>query len=772
MWQGDDPVTSASQRDEAIQPRRVSADSFRMLTERLKKPAVAAHIPNIVPDTNVVPISQPVPHANNRVSPPLAASPNGPIPDAIVIAPVQPEQGEAVEGAISPASQADDRPSLAAASPVREQELARTAWNEKVPLPVQPAPIMRPASAELAQPSLVIGSERISSVLARNEPADLSSLKLPPILPPPEPPPPKPPELPKAAIETLQTDHIIQAHPRRKLAPSDPELDMVMRMIASLPSLDERAAYLEEAALYEQQAASAPVVSEPVEDLEALAMQHVAGFEQDTNFQATKSEGISKTDVESAVENSFADAYSEGPGTSVLVPSVSATSVLDNAVVNEPTATDPAAFGAVEDDAFATVQIDKLAQPEEQVTKKNSSESFSVDSSEPFASSVAEAQAALAAATHTIQQPRTSRLRKSAQTPPRAKSAVELPSSVSGLSEAEVEDLSRSLLDMMASGANAGLPQERALAADTLLRIVPGLPLRPLVHMAERMAMMETPPHMIVARLLMDHRLEVAGPLLENATSVPDQELFPVIQEGNHQKLRLLARRRKLSRTLTDMLVTVENSSVLLTLVRNAYAEISHAGFLSLTESAMDEPDILAPLCTRADLPAPQAFELFWLAPAQLRRYLLSRFLTDSQTLTKILRITMATQGEKLSTENFPDPLEVNWAIADVLQGQSEEGCEKLAQMAQIDTQTARRIIGDSLGEPLIALLKSLGYPRSQLDDVLLSMQQSDNGSIDATRERSELTSLFDTLSFNKARILLTYWDWSTLRTGPYAPVH
>jgi uncharacterized protein (DUF2336 family) len=325
---------------------------------------------------------------------------------------------------------------------------------------------------------------------------------------------------------------------------------------------------------------------------------------------------------------------------------------------------------------------------------------------------------------------------------------------------------------MMASGVNAGLPQERALAADTLLRIVPQLQLRPLVHLAERMAMMESPPHMIVGKLLMDSRIEVSGPLLENGTSIPDQDLFPVIEEGDHKKLRLLARRRKLSRTLSDMLVKVDNTSVLLTLVRNAHAEISHEGFLSLTASAVEEHDLLAPLCTRADLQAPQAFELFWLAPAQLRRYLLSRFLTDSQTLTKILKITMATQGDRQSSEQFPDAAEVKAALSCVVDGNLDAASEKTAAMAQIDTQTARRIISDSLGEPLIALLKSLGYPRADLDELILSLQRSDNGTIDPNRERSELTGLFDTLSFNKARILLTYWDWATLRTGPYAPVH
>ena len=35
-------------------------------------------------------------------------------------------------------------------------------------------------------------------------------------------------------------------------------------------------------------------------------------------------------------------------------------------------------------------------------------------------------------------------------------------------------------------------------------------------------------------------------------------------------------------------------------------------------------------------------------------------------------------------------------------------------------------------------------------------------------RKVEELQSLFDTLSFNKARVLLTYWDWAVSQSGPY----
>ena len=49
----------------------------------------------------------------------------------------------------------------------------------------------------------------------------------------------------------------------------------------------------------------------------------------------------------------------------------------------------------------------------------------------------------------------------------------------------------RSLLDMMLSNPNAGQPQERALAADALLKLVPRIPLRSLVTIVDRLSIIQ-----------------------------------------------------------------------------------------------------------------------------------------------------------------------------------------------------------------------------------------------------------------------------------------
>lgn len=334
--------------------------------------------------------------------------------------------------------------------------------------------------------------------------------------------------------------------------------------------------------------------------------------------------------------------------------------------------------------------------------------------------------------------------------------------------------LAMSLLDMMAGGSASSQPQERALAADTLLRLVPRIPSKQLLSIAERVAIMESPPSLLVAKLIRDHRHEIAAPLLERCMHITDQDLATATAEGDVHKLRMIARRRIISPTLSDQLIDRGDTSVILTLVRNPGVSLNHDSFFRLADHAIEHQAVLAPLATRADLPAPVAFELFWHVPLELRRFLLSRFLTDSENLNRILKITLATQasgeGAGNTEQKFPPQEKLDEALAHVVKGELEQGAQILADAAGLAPETVLRVLADAEGEPVAVLLKTLGFQRAKFSDAIAAMQNAEISLIRPGRKIDELQNVFDTLSFNKARILLTYWDWYVRKAGPYAP--
>jgi uncharacterized protein (DUF2336 family) len=339
--------------------------------------------------------------------------------------------------------------------------------------------------------------------------------------------------------------------------------------------------------------------------------------------------------------------------------------------------------------------------------------------------------------------------------------------------DAKAGETARMLLDIMSKPSGAAQPQERALAADTLLRLVAKIPAESLVGISERICIMEAPPSLLVNKLIRHPNAKVAGPLLETCNVISDQVLLPVIAMGDHEKQRMIARRRSLTPALCDALLEHGDASVFLTIVRNPGAAISHDAFITLSEMAKSQPSLQAPLVTRGDTPPPTAFELFWFLPSELRRYVLSRYLTDSETLDKILKIALAVDGTSKSASadeaKFPDKRLVEELIELIKDGPAKEAAAKLSKLAGISSSNAHRILSDPDGEPLAVAMKAIGCSRSAFSEAVISWQKSENCLLQASRAVGELQNLFDSLSFNKARVLLTYWDWASSGIGPYA---
>jgi uncharacterized protein (DUF2336 family) len=331
-------------------------------------------------------------------------------------------------------------------------------------------------------------------------------------------------------------------------------------------------------------------------------------------------------------------------------------------------------------------------------------------------------------------------------------------------------EVARTLIEIMSLPTKDTQPQERALAADTLLHLIPRTPVKSLVAMAERLTIMEAPPPLVLAQLIHDRRIEIAGPLLERCSAIADHDLVEVMADGNEQSIRMIARRRHLSPILCDALIATGDSSAILTLVRNPGALLTHEAFHRLNEFATEHPSLQAPLATRADLPAPVAFELFWVLPAELRRYVISRFLTDSSTLGRILKLTMRIDAETESPvgARFSTPEEIDCLIAAMASGNVPEAGRTLAAVLGLASETAAKILADARGEPLCVALKALGVPRARFEEVVAAAK---TGAIHASHALAGLQGFFESLSFNKARVLLTYWDWGVLGTGPYAAV-
>jgi hypothetical protein len=162
------------------------------------------------------------------------------------------------------------------------------------------------------------------------------------------------------------------------------------------------------------------------------------------------------------------------------------------------------------------------------------------------------------------------------------------------------------------------------------------------------------------------------------------------------------------------------------------------------------------------------ALDLMWRLPAELRRVIIARFLSDSVNLGRILSIALAAGDGPVLREGAVTHAEVDAAFGPLLAGKRDLTVSRVAQLACVAEGTVERIFSDGEGEALVALLKALGLGRSRFDEVLERLRTA-SGLLKEGRSPEEFKAVFDALSFTKARVLLIYWDWFTRKTGPYA---
>ncbi|MEM7426589.1 MAG: DUF2336 domain-containing protein [Pseudomonadota bacterium] len=335
-------------------------------------------------------------------------------------------------------------------------------------------------------------------------------------------------------------------------------------------------------------------------------------------------------------------------------------------------------------------------------------------------------------------------------------------------------EIVRELLDLMAASGGSVQPQERALAADTLLRMLERIPDRSKVELAERVSIMEDPPAMIVSQLVLDENLEIAGPLIERGTVVSDQDLLAVIETCNIDKCIMVARRRHVPQGVANALIDTQEPNVLLALARNGDVTLAPDVLQRLTDLARTQAALQAPLVTRTDMTPQIAFDLFWALPTELRRYVFSRFLTDSGMLERILRVTMAAEGDDDSVwdgQSFPPDDQIAEAAALVEHGRMKEAMTLLARLARVTESSAHRIVADPSGEPLTIIFKAIGISRADFAETVERWRLSSAAMLRDDRDTDELTTLFDLLSYNKARVVLTYWDWLSRKTRTNAGI-
>jgi hypothetical protein len=325
---------------------------------------------------------------------------------------------------------------------------------------------------------------------------------------------------------------------------------------------------------------------------------------------------------------------------------------------------------------------------------------------------------------------------------------------------------SRDLVAIMTLTSGQAQPQERLFAGDALVSILPYLQSSELANLTRTVARLDLVSEQLRSFLACHPDPDISSRMLKDAQVLPDVDLLRLIPKANEQQLRLIARRRLLSMAVCDALIATGNTVVILDLLRNSDSQLSQAAFNALSGIAGTREELLSALCNRVDLPQAVGLKLFWQANRNLRRYLLSRFLTESSSLSRVIEVGIGA-GAIPPLGGQAKPADIEQLISQVETG-NPEATQTLARCCRIAPETAAMIVGDEGGEPLAVVFKAMAQSRLVTAEALKRWVLSPSCAINDSSRIIELHALFDSLSFNKARMLLSYWDWASREAGPY----
>lgn len=357
-------------------------------------------------------------------------------------------------------------------------------------------------------------------------------------------------------------------------------------------------------------------------------------------------------------------------------------------------------------------------------------------------------------------------------TDPRAEGQIPDPSSEQQNQKA-IKTLMMRLSDLLFLPSGNIAPQERALSDDLISKLFEKATRASQLKLVERMLQHSEPPPSLV-RIMLHSEDEIALPILRSPLKLKQADLISVVMTCGSVYQKSVSEREDLHSAVCDAIIQCSDIPTIRVLLRNASAVISRTGFVRLADKSLKNHEVLEPLIERADFPADLAHLVFWWSPSELRQKIIERFASPRQTVFEVVSMDITEDFDDM----FPvvanafrmvrkakrmDRHDVDHALDELESGDANEALDTLAMGAHLKAETIAQIFDDTGGEAVGVFCKAVGFGRQRfmrLRQILVERKDGDWSEQDATNDA--VTLVHDTLSTDKADLILRYWDRAT----------
>jgi uncharacterized protein (DUF2336 family) len=188
----------------------------------------------------------------------------------------------------------------------------------------------------------------------------------------------------------------------------------------------------------------------------------------------------------------------------------------------------------------------------------------------------------------------------------------------SGTNTRRIEMLTR-ITDLFVGGASRYSEEQIGVFDDVMIRLVSTIEAKARARLANRLAPIANAPSTVIQMLAFDDDIEVARPVLHQSERLDDSVLLANANTKSQDHLFAISQRRTLSEAVTDVLVERGDRDVVHSVVKNAGARFSDAGFRMLVKRSAGDDDLATIVGKRSDIPRPHFLVLLEKASSAVR---------------------------------------------------------------------------------------------------------------------------------------------------------
>jgi uncharacterized protein (DUF2336 family) len=278
------------------------------------------------------------------------------------------------------------------------------------------------------------------------------------------------------------------------------------------------------------------------------------------------------------------------------------------------------------------------------------------------------------------------------------------------------------------------------------------------VELSTRLAPSASAPRGVLMDLARDS-YTVAEPVLKQSAALSEADLIEVARTRGQAHLRAISQRAEVPEAVSDVIVEHGDDTTLGVLLRNQGAELSRQASEAAIDRAHANPDLHEAVVERKSLPPDLLNELYFIVETQLREKIMKR---NAELDPNELQAALEAGRNRLAARDGALPADYAAALADVQamakrgeltptaltgmlrQGETTKFTAALAQLADIDFPTARRILEGKQVDPLAIVCKAAGFERALFLTFVVLMLGREANAMGRAQEYGELYNKLD----------------------------